>query len=324
MSASEVMQKLAPRLFVIEYIDPPRRATSSASGRGAAGDGKSRAERFGDEISLVLSVASQHDEVLINLTSPGGSVSEYGLASSHILRLKQAGIKTTVAVDTVAASGGYMMAVCADRICAAPFAFIGSIGVVAELPNVNKLLTRIDVDWLQFTAGRFKRTITPFGETTVEARAKFQQDIELIHDAFKQHIGANRPLDVELVATGEAWLAVQAKSYGLVDELCTSHDVIMRMAAAGFDVVEITRKPPPRSLFSVFDRLVSMSTSAEGALGAMLARVPGFGAEGAAARALGAVPDALRDRSPSTFAQLDGTVRLSEDSPAARATVRAS
>ncbi|KAG8470131.1 hypothetical protein KFE25_008552 [Diacronema lutheri] len=334
-SCSDLLGQLAPRLFVLEYKDPSPLARSAAQGGAGARDGRTRAELFGEEVSLLLSLASPHDEVLISLTSPGGRVSEFGLAASHLLRLKQARIRTTVAVDTIAASGGYMLAVCADRIVAAPFAFIGSIGVVAELPNVHRLLTRADVDYLLFTAGKFKRTVTVFSQNTDEGKAKFQEDLERIHEAFKRHIAQNRQpgLDLDEVATGEAWLATEARRHGLVDELCTSHDVVLDMAARGFDVVEIRRKPPPRSLHSLFDRFVALPAALEHALGGALARaLSAMTADGAvhalSATLAGAAAPARDARAPAGTASgvldaLDSSAQLSPASAAESASTRA-
>lgn len=336
VSATELLQQLTPRLFVLEYVDPPSAPRAAAPGAGAR-ERKSRAERFGEEVSLLLSIASRHDQVLLCLTSPGGRVSEYGLAASHLLRLKQAGLHTTVAVDTIAASGGYMMAVCADRIVAAPFAFIGSIGVVAEVPNVSRLLGRADVDYLTFTAGKYKRTVTVFSPNTDEGKAKFQADIEKIHQAFKAHIASNREggsLDVEQVATGEAWLAAEAQRYGLVDELATSHDIILRKAAEGFDVVELSRKPPARTLHSLFDRLIAVAAAAEqAAYGALNLVLPGAvaAADGAAVArgAWGSVAGASHglEAAPSgrsAIDALDSAARLPAASAAGRASARSS
>lgn len=183
-----------------------------------------------EEITAVLSVAKpETDEVLVRLESPGGMVHGYGLAASQLLRLKQAGIKLTVAVDKVAASGGYMMACVADKIVAAPFAIIGSVGVVAQVPNIHRLLKKHDVDVDVMTAGEFKRTMTVLGENTEKGRRKFQQELEETHGLFKQFVAQNRPcLDVEKIATGEHWFGRQALPLGLIDEIATSDDVILQ------------------------------------------------------------------------------------------------
>ncbi|MDG2955574.1 protease SohB [Bisgaard Taxon 10/6] len=183
-----------------------------------------------EEITAVLSVANpETDEVLLRLESPGGVVHGYGLAASQLARLKQAGIKLTAAVDKVAASGGYMMACVADKIVAAPFAIIGSVGVVAQVPNIHRLLKKHDVDVDVMTAGEFKRTVTIFGENTEKGKQKFQQELEETHDLFKQFVAQNRPhLDVEKIATGEHWFGQSALALGLIDEIATSDDVILQ------------------------------------------------------------------------------------------------
>ena len=181
-----------------------------------------------EEISAIINVAKADDEVLLRLESPGGVVHGYGLAASQLARLKQKGIKLTVAVDKVAASGGYMMACVADKIASAPFAIIGSIGVVAQIPNIHRLLKKHDVDFDVMTAGEFKRTVTVLGENTEKGKQKFQAELEETHQLFKQFVAQNRPhLDIDKVATGEHWFGQQALELQLVDELATSDDIIL-------------------------------------------------------------------------------------------------
>ncbi|GAB7196007.1 hypothetical protein OS11_22800 [Dickeya oryzae] len=181
-----------------------------------------------EEVSAVLAVARPEDEVLLRLESPGGVVHGYGLAASQLQRIRQRGIRLTVAVDKVAASGGYMMACVADRIVAAPFAVVGSIGVVAQIPNFNRLLKNKDIDVELHTAGQYKRTLTLFGENTDEGREKFRQELNETHLLFKQFVSEMRPsLDIESVATGEHWFGTQAKDMGLVDAIGTSDDLLI-------------------------------------------------------------------------------------------------
>lgn len=187
----------------------------------------SEVEQLRDQISFLLQIAQPADEIVVRLTSPGGAVPQYGLASSQLERLKQAGLRCVVCVDTVAASGGYMMAAVADKIIAAPFAIIGSIGVVAGIPNFHRVLQKNEVDYHLFTAGKYKRTVTPFSEVTEEGKQKLQDDLTAIHEAFKKLIKDGRPdVDIEAIATGEYWLASEAKEKGLVDEIMTSDDYL--------------------------------------------------------------------------------------------------
>ncbi|NKF21621.1 protease SohB [Solimonas marina] len=182
-----------------------------------------------EEISAVLQVARPgQDEVVLQLESEGGMVHGYGLAASQLVRLRSAGIGLTVAIDKVAASGGYLMACVADRIVAAPFAIVGSIGVVAQLPNFHRLLQRMNVDYELHTAGDFKRTLTLFGENTDAGREKFREEIEQTHALFKRFVADYRPsLEIERVATGEHWFGSQALELGLVDLLQTSDDYLL-------------------------------------------------------------------------------------------------
>ena len=200
----------------------------------------SEVEQLRDQISFLLQIAQPADEIVVRLTSPGGAVPQYGLASSQLERLKQAGLRCVICVDTVAASGGYMMAAVADKIIAAPFAIIGSIGVVAGIPNFHRVLQKNEVDYHLFTAGKYKRTVTPFSEVTDEGKQKLQDDITAIHEAFKHLIKEGRPdVDIEKIATGEYWLASQAKEKGLVDEIMTSDDYL-GSKLDDCEVIEIT------------------------------------------------------------------------------------
>lgn len=197
-----------------------------------------------EEISVVIGVARPaEDEVLLVLESPGGLVTAYGLAAAQLVRLRDAGIRLTVAVDAVAASGGYMMAAVADHIVAAPFAVVGSIGVVAQLPNVHRLLQRHEIDIELHTAGQYKRTLTMLGENTEEGREKFRTQLNETHDLFKDFLRQHRPvLDLTVVATGEYWFGQQALALNLVDELATSDAWIhQRLASRRF--VRVQKKP---------------------------------------------------------------------------------
>ncbi|WAJ71590.1 protease SohB [Catenovulum adriaticum] len=189
-------------------------------------------EHLREEITAVLTVATPEDEVLIRLESGGGVVHGYGLAASQLARIKAKNIPLTIAIDKVAASGGYMMACVADKIISAPFAIVGSIGVIAQLPNFNKVLKNNHVEFEQITAGEFKRTLTMFGENTDKAREKFKSELEEIHHLFVEHISEYRSgLNVESVATGEHWMGSQALKLGLVDELKTSDDYVFEQVA---------------------------------------------------------------------------------------------
>ena len=189
-------------------------------------------ESLREEISALLMLANKEtDQVLVRLESGGGVVHGYGLAASQLQRIKEADIKLTIAIDKVAASGGYMMACVADEVIAAPFAIVGSIGVVAQIPNFNKILKKNDIDYEQITAGQYKRTLTLFGENTDDGRDKFKEEIEQTHSLFKQFVAQHRPsMDLDVVATGEHWFALDAKDKGLVDRITTSDDELMTLA----------------------------------------------------------------------------------------------
>ena len=204
------------------------------------GDIKASAtDNLREEISAVLPQVREGDEVLVKVESPGGLVHGYGLAASQLQRIRSAGVPLTIAVDKVAASGGYMMACVADRIIAAPFAVLGSIGVLAQLPNFHRLLKKHDIDFEFLTAGDYKRTLTIFGENTDKGREKFVEELEETHDLFKDFVSTNRPsLDIAKVATGEVWYGQKALEEGLVDDLQTS-DAFIQEQLKDCDVYEV-------------------------------------------------------------------------------------
>ena len=205
-------KKIKPSIFVLDF----------------SGDIKaSQVDQLRDEISAVLSIATITDEVVLRLESPGGAVNGYGLAASQLQRIRDKQIPLTVCIDKMAASGGYLMACVANRIIAAPFAMIGSIGVVAQIPNFHRWLKKNDIDMELLTAGEYKRTLTLFAENTDKGRKKFQEDLEKIHEKFRDYVLANRQqLDIDKVATGEHWLARDAFDLRLVDTLKTSDEYL--------------------------------------------------------------------------------------------------
>ncbi|HJH10036.1 MAG TPA: protease SohB [Psychrobacter pasteurii] len=182
-----------------------------------------------EEISTIISTANKDDEVVVRLESGGGMVHGYGLAAAQLVRLKEAGLTLTICVDKIAASGGYMMACVADKILAAPFAVVGSIGVVSQMPNFNKWLKKHDIDYEMFTAGEYKRTVTMFGENDDEDRAKYTEELEQTHELFKHFVTTYRPkLDLAKVANGDHWYGEDALKLNLVDELSTSDAYLLQ------------------------------------------------------------------------------------------------
>lgn len=206
-----------PRSFVIDFKGDLK-ASAVASLR--------------EEISAVLDVVTLDDEIILRLENHGGIVHEHGLAASQLARIRDRNVPLIVCVDKVAASGGYLMACVGSRVYAAPFAILGSIGVLAQIPNFNRMLDNHGVDFEQVTAGQYKRTVTMFGKNTNEDRAKLQQELEDVHALFKDAVARYRPtLDLEKVATGEHWYGTRALDLGLADELRTSDEVLAERAA---------------------------------------------------------------------------------------------
>ena len=229
-------------------------------------DGDARASQVDEltkKVNLILAKATDKDEVIIKLTSPGGVVNGYGLCASQLERIRNKGINLVACVDTVAASGGYMMVCVASKIVAAPFSYVGSIGVVAQIPNFNKVLKNHDVEYEQVTAGKYKRTLTMFGENTPEARDKFKQEITLIHNRFKAIVAKYRTkLDIENIATGEYWLAEDAKELNLVDQISTFDEYLQnRLDFTKVCAIKISiDKDEKKSLKDILKKLLMAKT----------------------------------------------------------------
>lgn len=250
---STITEKIKSRLFVVNF-----NGDVMASG----------VDCLRKEIDAIVALARpEYDEVLVKLESPGGVVHGYGLAASQLVRLKERNIPLTVTVDKVAASGGYMMACVADKIIAAPFAIVGSIGVVAQVPNIHRLLKKHDVDVDVMTAGEYKRTVTLMGENTKAGKKKFQQELEETHHLFKAFVTQYRAkVDMEKVATGEHWFGKQALELKLVDEISTSDDVILNQIEEK-EVIEVkfTQKKNVLKRFGI-----ELEQSAERLIGKLL------------------------------------------------------
>ena len=221
------------------------------------GDLRARAvRRLAAEIDAVLAVARpETDEVVLKVESPGGTVTGYGLAAAEVLRLRERKVKVTACVDQVAASGGYLMVCAADRIVAAPFALVGSIGVVAQVPNLHRLLKRNDIDYEEMTAGEYKRSVSMLGEITPQGREHFRGKLDATHEAFKRFVQERRAsLDVAKVGDGDVWLASEALGLGLVDALATSDEFLFaaRGEARLYEVAVAQRKSLAQQLFGGF------------------------------------------------------------------------
>lgn len=220
-------ESVRPRSFVVDF----------------KGDLKASAvPSLREEVTAILDVATEGDEVIVRLENHGGVVHEHGLAASQLARIRERDIPLTVCVDKVAASGGYLMACVATKIYVAPFAILGSIGVIAQIPNFNRLLDSHGVDFEQVTAGKHKRTVTMFGENSDEDRAKLKEELEDVHALFKEAVAKYRPeLDLEKVATGEHWYGTRALDLGLADEILTS-DELLGARVADRDIYAVSYK----------------------------------------------------------------------------------
>lgn len=219
------------RIFVLEFLHGDIKASA--------------AENLKEEINTVLGVATAKDEVVVKVESPGGLVHSYGFAAAQLLRIREANIPLTICVDQVAASGGYLMACVAHKIIASPFALIGSIGVVAQVPNFNRLLKKFDVDYKEYTAGDYKRTVSVLGEITPKGEEKFKEQLEVTHILFKSFVSRFRPhMDIAKVATGEFWYGENAILLGLIDGIKTSDEYLLAKAK-DHQVVKVSFEQKP-------------------------------------------------------------------------------
>lgn len=253
MIQSVVLEKPALKNFIKELKERQKKRAKPTEGQRPPhlfflkfeGDIQAHAvNEFRDEITAVLTVAQKNDEVVISIDSPGGTVHGYGLAAAQILRLKEAGLQVTACVDKVAASGGYMMACTTHKILAAPFAILGSIGVLAQVPNFHRLLKKHNVDYEEISSGEYKRTVSLLGEITEKGRAKFQEQIVDTHELFKNFVQRERSqVDVSKVATGEYWYGIRAKELHLVDDIMTSDEYLLRRHQDGARLFSIKFEP---------------------------------------------------------------------------------
>lgn len=254
---SAILAETLPKKAYKQYLKDKKKADKAALSQDMqkpavyvlnfAGDIKASAvETLREEITTILNVANPHDEVVLTLESGGGLVNGYGLGASQLMRLRNANIKLTVIIDKIAASGGYLMACVANQILAAPFAIIGSIGVIVQLPNFHRLLEDKHIDFEMQTAGEYKRTLTVFGKNTEAGREKLKEELEDIHAQFKQLIATHRPnIDLNKVATGEHWLGEHALNLNLIDALKTSDAYLLERSktATVYALCFETKKP---------------------------------------------------------------------------------
>lgn len=244
-TTTQLKKKDRPRIYFINFVGDMQ---------------ASEAEALREKITAIISIATPHDEVVINVESAGGIVHCYGLCASQLARLRQRDISLTIIIDKIAASGGYLMASVANQIIAAPFAIVGSIGVVAQLPNFHRFLKEHNIDFEQITAGEYKRTLSYFGEITPKGRNKAQEEIDEAHKLFKQFITEFRPnLDIDEVATGEYWFGTDALALKLIDRIGTSDDYLLQ-ASQSADIYEL-KYSSPTSLLQKLTRSVSKAVS---------------------------------------------------------------
>lgn len=269
-AVSSIEARLRPKTFVFDFHD-------GIAGAAQPEKMKKQLEHLRDIVTFILHTAkSPHDQAVVRIGSPGGRVTDYGFAAAQLLRLRSKGLTLTACVDKVAASGGYMMACAANSVVATPFSLVGSIGVLTSTPNFSKVLKRHEIDWIQITAGKWKRTVDPLSEITEEQRAKAQEDVQAVHEAFKGMVQQQRnSLDVDEVATGEVFLGAEAMQRGLVDRLATSDEVLEEFMKLS-DVIQVSIAPKKKG--PLRELLEGRVEAAEGAVASLWQRFTGSSA----------------------------------------------
>lgn len=226
---------------------------------------------FGRAVSMIVQMKDLVSEVYIIINSGGGVVNGYGLLASEIERLHYSEIETYALIDQVAASGGYMAACVANHVVAAPFAYIGSIGVVSEMPNFNQILSDNGINIEQHTAGKSKRTVTPLGKITDEDRNEFKKKLERIHRSFINHVSHYRNINDadenknSIIFSGDYWIAEETVELelGLVDEISTSQEFLLDKMKE-YNIIEITfqENKTKKSKLSLLNSLTTLFSSA--------------------------------------------------------------
>lgn len=195
--------------------------------------------------------------VVVRINSPGGVVGPTQEAHDAIRRLRQAGKPVVASLGAVAASGGYYIAVAADRIYANPGTLTGSIGVVMQLPNLAELMKKVGVDYVVVKAGRYKDVGNLARPMTADERRVLQTLLDDVHGQFVAAVADGRRLgraDVARFADGRVFSGAQAKDLQMVDELGgleAALDGAARLAGLPTPPAVIL----PRRRFSIMDLL---------------------------------------------------------------------
>ena len=203
--------------------------------------------KFEKDVDTVILNSKKGDEVIITINTPGGAVTSYANASTQIKRLKDSGLYVYGYIDEIAASGGYMMASVCHKIVAQPLAFVGSIGVVSQVFIFEELMKKVGVNGKVYTAGKNKRSVTPFKEPTDEEEETFKEKLKEIHEAFKSHVLENRKIDTNKFMEGDFYLAKDVLDDNFVDKISDSKTDIFNKLKEGYDIFYINTKIKSKS-----------------------------------------------------------------------------
>ncbi len=221
-------------------------------------------EYFNDQLQQAVDDESVK-AILLRVDSPGGTVA----ASEEIAQyVKECPKPVVVSVGDVDASGAYMISSQADEIWAMPGSAVGSIGVIAEIPNVAGLLDKVGVEFTVITAGEYKDAGSPYRPLTEEERGLIQGSVDEAYDQFIDIVAEGRGMkrtEVEELATGWVWGGSTAQELGLIDELGTFEDALDSAADLGkiegeYDVVYFEPE-----LGSPLDLLLGLTSRFQGA-----------------------------------------------------------
>jgi protease IV len=191
----------------------------------------------GETLSRLLRAATQDEKikaVVLRVDSPGGSVTASEQIYREVQALRKSGKPVVVSMANYAASGGYYISAPADEIWASPATITGSIGIFAEVPNINRTLTKfgVGVDGLSTTPldGMLQRLDVPMSEA---ARTLVQSNVEYGYGQFLERVADGRhktTAQVDEIGQGRVWSGADAQAHGLVDQLGTFDEAVKAAA----------------------------------------------------------------------------------------------
>ena len=185
--------------------------------------------QFNKELDYLIDRGDIKD-VVLRLNTPGGGVASSQEIYSRIISEKnKSNINFIASMESVAASGGYYIAIAADEIFANPGSITGSIGVIMEYPIIDELLETVGIEYNTIKSSSFKDSGSPFRDMTSEEKKYFQELIDDLYNQFIKAVSDERDISIDRVreiANGKVYSGKQAHEIGLVDTLGSLNDVL--------------------------------------------------------------------------------------------------